>query len=173
MRARELAELRGSEKDLRPGTSRRRSSSAPPTTTVASKFQKALKMAFGTADIRASALSAIKIAAGSLEGLGMPQGSKLSSVLSLLKASKRLGLHLDAADVKKRRSEIGKQAMYRRRSSAMIKVKFMTDRRSGAAGRASMLNSLLPSASGSMQPSRTTSQNVSRAGSFSQETPCA
>ncbi|CAE7330210.1 unnamed protein product [Symbiodinium natans] len=119
------------------------------------------------------ALTAIKLHAGSLEGLGLPNGSKLVSVLSLLKASKRLGLQLDAADIKKRRSEVGREAMNRRRSSAMIKVKFMTDRKSGAAARASLLNSfsLFPSASG--QPSQNTSRNTSRAGSFSQETACA
>ncbi|CAE7941267.1 unnamed protein product [Symbiodinium necroappetens] len=105
--------------------------------------------AFGAPETRVSALTSIKITAGSLEGLGLPNGSKLVSVLALLKASKRLGLQLDAADVKKRRSEIGREAMHRRRSSAMVKVKFMADRRPG---RASMLNSLLPSES--PQPSR-------------------
>eukprot|EP00439_Symbiodinium_sp_Y106_P027280 s3251_g3.t1 len=104
-------------------------------------FQKTLLTAFGAPETRVSALTSIKITAGSLEGLGLPNGSKLVSVLALLKASKRLGLQLDAADVKKRRSEIGREAMHRRRSSAMVKVKFMADRRPG---RASMLNSLLP-----------------------------
>lgn len=135
----------------------RRASSAPPTISVQSKFQKTLQTAFGAPETRVSALTSIKITAGSLEGLGLPNGSKLVSVLALLKASKRLGLQLDAADVKKRRSEIGREAMHRRRSSAMVKVKFMADRRPG---RASMLNSLLPSES--PQPSRATSRNSSR-----------
>ncbi|CAK9010242.1 Uncharacterized protein SCF082_LOCUS10586 [Durusdinium trenchii] len=113
--------------------STRRSSSAPPSISVPSKLQKALQMARDSSESAVSVLSALKPSEGSLDGLGLPTGSRLESITSVMRAAKRFGAEINVAELKKKRSEIGKEALHRRRKLATIKVRFLADRQIRAA----------------------------------------
>jgi len=111
----------------------RRSRSAPPAISLPSKFQKILGVAKDSSQSTISVLSAMKPTEGSLEGLGLPVGSRLESIVSVMKVAKRFGADINVAEVKKKRSEIGKGALDRRRKLATLKVKFLADRQVRAA----------------------------------------
>lgn len=90
-------------------------------------------MARDSSESAVSVLSALKPSEGSLDGLGLPTGSRLESITSVMRAAKRFGAEINVAELKKKRSEIGKEALHRRRKLATIKVRFLADRQIRAA----------------------------------------
>lgn len=132
-RMRATRQLQAREATVKEDEPVRRSRSAPPAVSLPSRFQTILGIAKDSSQSTISALNAAMPTEGSLEGLGLPVGSRLESVVSVMKVAKRFGAHIDVAEVKKKRSDIGKGALDRRRKVATLKVKFLADRQIRAA----------------------------------------
>ncbi|CAJ1388452.1 unnamed protein product [Effrenium voratum] len=120
----------------------RRSLSAPPGLSLRSRFQKVARKELAVVSAMASAASE---ASEGKAGLGHPAGHRLETMKSIMKAAKRLGTDINVAELQRKRAEVGRQAMQRRRSSAMVKVKFLADRRRSVEARASNVPSAAPS----------------------------
>ncbi|CAJ1330433.1 unnamed protein product [Effrenium voratum] len=141
----------------------RRSLSAPPGLSLRSRFQKVARKELAVVSAMASAASE---ASEGKAGLGHPAGHRLETMKSIMKAAKRLGTDINVAELQRKRAEVGRQAMQRRRSSAMVKVKFLADRRRSVEARASNVPSAAPSNQPSRAPSNMPSRAPSRASSF-------